>query len=96
MEDELKALLKQRKELDKRIALLRKSFTACGRAKYELINLPRGSEHTISILRDTDEPLRNRYYSLIQHRAKEKMLESLEQMIADLSDLKNELKGVEE
>ena len=93
MVSELRALIEQRKALDKRIRELKRTLTIIGCVKYDFVHLPRGDEHTISIMRDTEEPQRNRYYSLIEKRDKGAAIESLEKMINDLISLKTKLGG---
>lgn len=87
---ELEDLIQQKKDIEKKIRELRKKELTCGRVKYEMLNLPRGTEHTISI--KTDSAFGDhykRYYKVIYFSNKEVMLDSLHNLI-------DELKGMEE
>lgn len=90
---EIEELMRQKKEIEQRIRELRNRDTICGKVKYEVISLPRGTEHTIAI--KTDNVLTEnyrRYYKVIYYENKEVMMKSLRTLIEDLQEMENKLR----
>ena len=90
---EIEELMRQKKEIEQKIRELRKRDIICGKVKYEVISLPRGTEHTIAI--KTDNALTDtyrKYYKVIYYENKDVMMKSLHELIEDLQEMENKLR----
>ena len=90
---ELEELMKQKKDIERRIRELRDTTKYCGRVKYEVVNYPRGSEHTISVKKKGEDSHYERYYSVIGLQDRDEAIHELILLIDDLIELKSELTG---
>ena len=89
---EIEELMRQKKEIEQKIRELRKRDTICGKVKYEVISLPRGTEHTIAIKTDNGlTDTHRKYYKVIYFENKDVMMKSLRTLIEDLQEMENKL-----
>lgn len=97
--DELEELIRQKKELEKKIQNLKGKETVCGRVKYEVcrsygnhidLALVKVSKSTAYNRLNGYNP--NRYFSIIETNSKEDAIKQIDEVIRDLNELKEKLK----
>lgn len=91
--NELDELMKQKKEIERKIRELKNTTIICGKVRYEIVNLPRGAEHTISIVKRDEYSDHDRHYAVIAYKDKNKALEELDVLENDIREMKAVLGG---
>lgn len=106
--DELEELKRQKREIEKRIKELSPSYIRCGRATFKPYRYY-GAKATvcqIAVKKSTVDncwkddkdhwKLYEKSYTIIEAKGKEETIRQLDEVIKDLTDLSNKLKGEQE
>ena len=94
---ELDRLIKQRKEIDKKIKELKNNSVLCGRAKLDVEHYPTQlpDRHYVAIM--TDESYlggnRNRWRTVANGKTRDDAINQIPTIINDLQSLYNQVKG---
>ncbi len=89
---ELEELIEQRKEIDRKIRELKHTAKIFGRVKLELQRFPRGEEWTVFIRKKAQHLSEDRNVSVIQLNDKAEVLQELNNLIDDLTELKEKVR----